>query len=321
MGSKTFKNFVDVSVVIVNYNALDLLDNCIYSIIKFACGFTFDIIVVDNNSKELRLEEITTKYPDLVFIKNDKNIGFAAANNIGFKNAKGKYILILNNDTVFYENSIKKIIEFAESIEQEVFIGCKLLNEDGSHQISVVDFDTISNSFGENFFFYKFFPKSKFFNRFHLNYKQIDKPTEVDVVKGAFIFCSASAIKKLNGFDTRFFFYGEETDLCFRFKKSGGKVYYFPNTSIYHLGGATTDKNLWFKFKNQSIAKIQIYQKHYKGIESFLLKTFHFIGILIRVPLYFLAGFLTLKKSLIIKSYYYFRTLFVYPSNKFKTND
>lgn len=297
------------------------MDNCISSIIKFTQGCSFEIIVVDNNSAEKGLEQLTIKYPNLIIIKNEKNIGFAAANNIGFKSANGKYILILNNDTFFYENSLKKIIDFAESIEQEVFIGCKLLNEDGSHQISLVDFDTVSNSFGENFFVYKLFPESKLFNRFHLNYKQIDKPTEVDVVKGAFIFCTSSAIKKLNGFDTRFFFYGEETDLCFRFKKSGGKVFYFPNTSIYHLGGATTDKNLWFKFKNQSIAKIQIYQKHYKNIESLLLKTFHFIGILIRVPLYFLAGLLTLKKSLLVKSYYYFRILFVYPSNKFKTND
>jgi hypothetical protein len=321
MGSKTFKNFLDVSVVIVNYNAPDLLDKCLFSIIRLTTGLVFEIIVVDNNSTEGDVEQIISKYHDVIIIKNEKNIGFAAANNIGFKNAKGKYILILNNDTVFHENTIKILFDYSEKLNHEVFIGCKLLNADGSNQISVVEFDTISTSFGENFFLYKLFPKTKFFNRFYLNYKQIDKPTEVDVVKGAFIFCSAFAIKKLNGFDTRFFFFGEETDLCYRFKKNGGRVFYYPGTSIYHVGGATTDKNLWFKFKNQSIAKIKIYQKHYSGLESFALKAFHFVGIILRVPLYFLAGVLTFNKSLLIKSYFYCRTLFIYPPNKFKYDD
>lgn len=309
---------MEVSVIIVNYNGNKLLDLCLHSLIDCTHGLDFEIIVVDNHSLESDAEKVSSKYPNILLIKNDRNIGFSAANNIGIRHAQGKYILLLNNDTKFHENSLKAVFDFAESCTQDVFIGCKLLNEDGSHQISLVDFDTLTNSFGENFFLYKLFPHSKLFNRFHANYATEKLPFEVDVVKGAFIFCSSSAVKKLNGFDTSFFFYGEETDLCQRFKKAGGKILFMPNTSVYHLGGASTDKNLWFKFKNQSIAKIQIYQKHYKGVVGLLLKTFHFVGIFIRAPLYFFAGVLMFNINLLKKSFYYFKTLFIYPRNQFK---
>lgn len=308
----------NVSIIIVNYNCFDLLDNCLASIYKFTTECSFEIIVVDNNSTEGKVEQVTSKYSDIMLIKNYKNIGFAAANNLGFRYAKGRYILILNNDTVFHENTLRILYDFGETLQHEVFLGCKLLNEDGTHQISLVDFDTITNSFGENFFLYKLFPFSKLFNRFHSNYRKESDAFEVDVIKGAFIFCSSSAIEKLGGFDTTFFFFGEETDLCQRFKNIGGKNYYLPSTSVYHLGGAAADRNLWFKFKNQSIAKIKLYQKHYNGIEAFLLKLFHFTGILIRIPLYFTTGLFMLKGTLIKKSYFYFKTLFVYPKNQFK---
>lgn len=308
---------IDISIIIVNYNSFDLLDDCLSSIQQFTHGCSYEIIVVDNASTEGDIEKRISKYPNVILIKNKINVGFAKANNIGLEKARGKYVLFLNNDTKFFENTIKIIFDFAESLKHDSFIGCKLLNSDGSYQISIVDFDSLTNSFGENFFIYKLFPKSKLLNRFHLNYKEFTEPIQVDVVKGAFIFCSANSVKKLNGFDSRFYFYGEETDLCWRFKKSGGKVFYYPLTSIFHVGGATTDKNLWFKFKNQSIAKIQIYQKHYNGITSFLLQAFHFVGILLRVALYFASAILTFKLFLIKKSFYYLRCLFVYPRNIF----
>lgn len=308
---------MNISIVIVNYNALALLDKCLSSIIKHTEGLNFEIIVVDNNSSEGDVEQIADSYHKIKIIKNKKNLGFSAANNVGFNIATGKYILILNNDTIFHENTIKTLFDFAEKLKRDVFIGCKLLNEDGTRQVSLVDFDTLTNSLGENLFIYKLFPRSKIFNRFHLNYREINRPMEVDVVKGAFILCTATALKNLKGFDTRFFFFGEETDLCCRFKNSGGAVFYYPGTSIYHIGGASTDKNLWFKFKNQSIAKIQIYQKHYSGMKAFLLIALHFSGIFLRVPLYFFAGVLSLNQSLIMKSFFYLKTLFVYPTNQF----
>jgi len=306
---------VDVSVLIVNYNAKKILTDCLESFYKYAEGFTFEIIIVDNSDKEFITGEILQNYPCIKFIKNPVNAGFAAANNQGIRITEGKYILFLNNDTIFVENSIKRIKEYCDSEIRDVMIGCRLLNADGSHQHSLVEFDNPWNSFTENFFLYKLFPSSKYFNKYYLNYYQGDAPVETDIIKGAFMFGPAGLFKKLKGFDERFYFYSEEYDLCYRFKELGGKVLYFPGTSIIHLGGAATDKIPWFAFKNKCLSKIVYYKKHYSGIEYFLLLLLHYSGLAIRVPVYGILGLFSMNKSEFRRAYYYIRQLTVYPGN------
>jgi len=308
---------IDVSVIIVNYNSFHLLKKCLGSLIRFTTDVNYEIIVVDNNSTEGDVAEVTTIYDKVVLIKNKVNLGFAAANNIGIEHSKGKYFLFINNDIIFHENSVKKIFDFAENAGKDLFIGCELLNMDGSHQISIVDFDNILNSFGENFFLYKLFRTSSTLNRYHLNFKTIREPIEIDIIKGAFMFCSSLAIKKLSGFDTRFFFYGEEADLCYQFRKMGGKVYYFPHTSVFHIGGASADSNEWFKFRNQHVSKIKRYQKHLKNPRFAVITFFYYVGLLLRIPAYLIIGASTLNKILICQSYYYLKILFIYPCNEF----
>ncbi len=301
-------NSLDVSIIIVNYNGKELLKNCLASLYKFTEDLDFEVILIDNNSIE-PIEDVTHPYTNLTLINNDKNLGFAAANNQGIKLAKGKYILFLNNDTVFIENSIKKVYDFAQSKNERVFVGCRLLNNDNSIQESVVDFPSVWNTFTESFFLYKLFKKSKIFNRYYLNYVEVNKPVEVDFIKGAFMFCDAEPVKELNGFDEQFFFYSEEMDLCYRFKEKGGKIYFFPDTSIVHLGGATTDQNLEFKYINQAKAKIQFCKKHFNSFEFILVFFIFYSGVFIRIPIYFLIGILNRNKMMIAKSKYYLMQL------------
>lgn len=308
---------IDVSIIIVNYNLLDILDNCLKSLENFTTGINYEVIVIDNCTTTGKVEDVTCKYKNTVLIKNNTNIGFAAANNQGAKIAKGKYLLILNNDVLFIENSVKKVLQYAESLKEEVIIGCKLLNADNSLQISISAFPNVLNSITENYFLYKLFPKSSVMNKYHLNYKNLTETTEVDIVKGAFLFCSKKSYLSLSGFDERFYFYSEETDFCYRFKNEIGNVLYYPDTSIIHLGGATTDRDLWFKYKNQTIGKIQIYQKHFKGFDFFISVFSHYSGLMFRFILYMVGGIFGLNKSLIKKSYYFFKQIFVYPKNVF----
>ena len=308
---------MDVSIIIVNYNNFDLLTTCLESLKKQTLNLSYEVIVVDNNSTEGYVEEHLKNCPNVILIKNEKNLGYASANNIGAKTASGKYLLILNNDVVFIENAIQKVFQFAEQQKEEVIIGCKLLNEDMSLQVSVSTFPSIWNIFTESLFMYKIFPKSRFFNKYYLNYNDIQKIIEVDVVKGAFLFCSRKTFNELKGFDERFYFYSEETDYCYRFKQKAGKVIYYPETSLIHLGGATTDKNLWFKYKNQTIAHIQWYQKCFHGVGFVIVLFSHYIGLLLRGLLYLVGGLLSMNKNLIIKSYYFFKRIFVYPKNVF----
>ncbi len=308
-----------VSIIIVNYNSFDLLDKCLKSLIRFTKLKDYEIIVVDNNSTQGKIEDILNQYKGINLIKNSTNRGFAAANNQAIRIAKSEYILLLNNDTEFIEDTISKILDFYKKRNERLLIGCKLLNEDGSLQPSVYQFPTILNIFSSNFFLYRVFPKSKRFNKYYLKELVIKEPIEVDVVIGAVIFCKKSDLMKLNGFDERFYFYAEETDLCKRFKDLGGKVIYYPNTAIYHKGGGATGNNSWFKYKHQAIAYIKYYQKHFTGINLALILFFHFSGVLLRIPILFISGIFLLDKHLIIRAFYYLKQIFIYPKNEFKT--
>ncbi|PKL83329.1 MAG: hypothetical protein CVV24_05515 [Ignavibacteriae bacterium HGW-Ignavibacteriae-3] len=305
---------IDVSIIIVNYNSYPLLDACLESLYKETKGVIFEVIVLDNGSTDSGLDENISKYPAVKWIKKESGSGFAAANNEAFSAASGNYILMLNNDVVFVEDVISSVAGYSASINDEAIIGCKLLNGDLTHQVSIVDFDTIGNLFGENFFLYKLFPGNRFLSKYHLNDPMLKEPIEVDAVKGAFLFIPRTALNKLNYLDELFYFYYEETDLCYRWKLTGGKVIYYPMSRIIHLGGASTDSNDWFKYRNQHISKIQFFQKHFKGIKFLFALTIHESGLIIRFPLYFLIGLFKRDRSMIRKAICYFRTIFIYPA-------
>jgi len=308
---------MDVSIIIVSYNNLEILNSCIVSLYKHITDISFEVIIVDNGSDKEKIKEICNGYSNLKLILNEKNVGFAKANNIGLKIASGKYVLFLNNDTVFIENSIKKVFDYAEK-NKNIILGCKLLNPDGSWQQSTANYPSLINAWSSNFFLYKFFPHSKTLNKYHIHSNKVTQPIEVDYVLGAFLFGSKKEIMELNGFDEKFFFYAEDIDLCYRYKKFGGKVIFYPLTSIIHIGGASVVGNQWFKLKNKFIAEIQFYQKHYKGLEFYLSILAMYFGNFLRIPIFFLWGLISLKGTHILRSLYHFKLLFIYPENLFK---
>lgn len=309
---------IQVSIILVSYNNFHLLKACLDSLYKFTHNLIFEVIIVDNCSTEKNIESLIYGLPNVTLIKNDSNRGFGSANNQGISVARGTYILLLNNDTILTENSIYEVYRFADNLGEDAIIGCRILNPDGTLQHSVYDFPSVWNVFTSNFFLYQLNKKSKFLSKYHLMNKAINIITEVDVVTGAFVFVNTEGIKRIQGFDERFYFYNEETDLCFRFKKNGGKIYYFPRTSIIHIKGGTSGSNLWFKFKNQSISQIKYFQKHFRGIKFLSLLLFHYTGIFIRIPVFLLSGIFTLNNYLIKRGLYFARLLFLYPKNSFK---
>ena len=311
---KEISNKIDVSIIMVNYKDYGMTERCIASIIEYTSSLNYEIILVDNSSEQDEAINFQNKFPQITFISNKDNKGFSAANNQALKLTKGEYILLLNNDTLFFEDTLQKVYDFCENNDSQCFVGCKLLNEDLSHQESIFDFDNPGNVFGESLFLYKLFPKIRYFNKYYLNELEISEPLEVDVIKGAFIFTPSRQLKSLEGFDEKFYFYGEEVDLCHRFKMDGGKIFYFPSAAVIHIGRATSMKNFQFKFENQSKAKLKIYYKYNHGLKLYMMVISHYLGILLRIPLYLLIGIVKFEKLSILKSYYYFRTLFINPA-------
>ena len=311
-------NSIQISIIIVNYNSFNLLTQCLDSLIKFTKDVSYEIIVVDNNSTEGNIDDVLSKYDNIKLTKNSKNVGFGAANNQAMKAASGKYVLFLNNDTIFIENTIKKVYDFAESLTEPAIVGCKLLNEDGTLQLSVYNFQSISRQLAATFFIdqmLKSFNKISKFNRVKNN---SDTAIEVEAIMGAFFFLRKDMFLKVNGFDDRLFFYYEDIDLCYQLKKINCRTIFFPDTAIFHIGGASAEKDSWFSMKNRTIARIQFAQKNFSGIYKWLYIFTEYFGRFYKILIFFLVSILTFNKNYLRKAWFNIKLLFIYPRNKFK---
>jgi GT2 family glycosyltransferase len=306
---------IDVSIIIVNYNSGDLLLNCLKSIEKYTHEVTYELIIVDNKSIDDSIKKIENKFKEkLKVIKNKTNKGFGPANNQGLKIAKGDYILFLNNDTIFIEDTLKILLNYLKNdnlISNEnpkVLVAPRLLNKDGTIQKSIYSFQTLWLSFTTYFFLYILFPKSKYFNKYYLMNKGITDTTEVEIITGAFMLFNKNDIVELHGFDEDFFFYGEDNDLCKRFRDNGGKIIYYPETKLIHLKGGTAKTN-WFHEQNHIRSILRLFKKHNSLFGNYLAVTFFFSGNFLRGCLYFFSFMLTSNKEYLKESKIKFKGL------------
>ncbi len=263
---------MDISIVIVNYNVKDFLAGCLKSIREASAGLEVEVIVVDNNSSDNSVPTLRPLFPDVDFIALDENIGFGRANNLGFSRANGKYILILNPDTILEEKTLRVMYDYMESNAQVGIAGCKVLNPDGTFQLACRrGFPTPWASFSKLFGLQKLFPGSKFFARYNQTFRSIDETYYVDAVIGAFMFARRSAITDAKGFDPDFFMYGEDIDLCFRVQKAGLKIAYVHTTSIIHFKGESTKRSSINEIGHFYDAMRIFATKHYGRSAFFLL--------------------------------------------------
>ncbi len=203
--------------------------------------------------------------------------------------------MFLNNDVIFSENTIKTLINYLEKTNDKILIAPRLLNTDGTIQHSVASFQSLWLSFTAYFFLYKLFPKSKYFNRYYLINMGVEETMEVDAVTGAFMILKREEVLSLNGFDENYFFYGEDNDLCKRFRDAGGKIIYFPKTKLTHLKGGTKKTN-WFNAKNHTLSVIYLYHKHYPFYKRIVALFLFFLGSLLRATIYLLKYIFTLNR-------------------------
>lgn len=281
---------IDISIVIVNYNVKDFLKDCLNSIYKSNFTGIYETIVVDNNSDDNSVSELSTSFPHVKFIQLNENLGFSKANNIGFKEAKGEFLLILNPDTILNSDTIQKTYDFYKSKSNIGAVGCKVLNEDLSFQLACRrSFPTPWNSFCKLFGLQNIFPKSKLFSKYNLTYLDENQTYEVDALIGAFIFTKKSILDEINGFDEEYFMYGEDLDLCFKIKEKNYNIYYFHETSIIHFKGESTKRSNINEVKHFYDAMQIFVKKHYS--HSFIFLLFLKYGIKIREIISYLNKF------------------------------
>lgn len=234
----------DISVVIVNYNVKDLAENCISSVYKANDGkYDIEIFFVDNNSIDGSAEYISEKFPGINVISNGRNIGFSKANNIALRKAAGKYILILNPDTLLEEGTFEKLIAFTENNQNTGAVTSKLILANGKLDSACRrSFPTPSVAIPRILGLSKLFPSSKIFGKYNLTYLDENKTYEVDAICGAFMFIPKKILDESGLFDEDYFMYGEDLDLCFRIKKKDTEFFIILKLPLYISKGRVQKK-------------------------------------------------------------------------------
>lgn len=270
----------DISIVIVNYNVRDHLDACIASIYKSNNDkYKIEIFVIDNNSIDGSSGFILNKYPSVNCIENNKNYGFSKANNIALKKVRGKYVLVLNPDTILEEETFDKLINFCNEHKDIGAISSKLIKADGKLDLACKrSFPSLSVALSRIFGLSKLFPKSKIFGKYNLTYLDENETYEVDAICGAFMFIPKYVLDNVGLFDEDYFMYGEDLDLCFRIRKNGYKIFYFPEVKTVHLKGESTKKS-GLTYVSNFYGAMSIFAKKNLSGGSFLLTLLFKFGV------------------------------------------
>lgn len=287
---------MDLSIIIVNYNVKEFLQNLIQSIYKAVENLSYEIIIVDNCSDDGSVDFIKSKFPEVTLIANKENLGFSKANNIGLKESRGDYLLLLNPDTVVGEDTLARMINFLKENNEVGLASCKILNPDGTLQLACRrSFPGPWTSFCRVTGLSSLFPKSRLFARYNLTYLDENESYEVDAISGSFMVLPRNVYEKIGGLDEQFFMYGEDLDFCYRVQKAGFKVFYFHDAQIIHYKGESTKRSSLDETKIFYSAMHLFVKKH---LSSSLL-----VEIILRIAIGFRKFFAFLgKRKLVVFS-------------------
>jgi len=230
-----------LSVIIVSYNTVELLRNCLRSIKNASGIIEYEVIVVDNNSTDGSVQMVNNEFPEVIIIVNPRNVGFGVANNQGVHIARGDFILLLNSDTIVYPGAFQSMVDYLKNHPDVKIVGPCLLNPDMSVQMQCKrGFPRFLNSLGHFSGLAYLFPTLRPLNGY-LSPLPNDVTHEVDAVSGACLMITRNVIDQAGGlFDEQYFMHFEDIDLCFRIKKLGYKIYYIHSAKVVHLKGQSS---------------------------------------------------------------------------------
>jgi len=282
-----------VSVIIVNYNVRDFILHALQSIKKALKNLDHEIIVVDNASVDGSPEFIKSQFPDVILIENEKNVGFAAANNIALKQAKGEYLVLINPDTLVQEDTFTSLMNFMKTHPDAGAATCKILNPDGSFSLdSRHSIPSPSTAIWKILGLSKIFPKNKIFGQYNLTYLDPDDTYPVDAISGSFMFIRREAFLDTGLLDEDFFMYCEDIDYCHRLNNTGWKIYYVPESNIIHYKGESTKKDNIDYVINFNKSLYLYFKKHFQSKYLGVFKWFILAGVSLRGLFIYIKNFI-----------------------------
>lgn len=278
---KQQKSEPELSIIIVNYNTRELLRARLYALRE-------RIIVVDNASIDGSQEMVEKKFPNVVLIKNQRNVGFAKANNQGIQRTKSRFVLLLNTDCEASHKAITEILSYLKNHSEAGVVTGKLVLPDGSidpacHRGFPTPWASLTYFLGLE----KLFPASRIFGQYHQGYKPMGEIHDVDCISGAFFLLRREVIEKVGLLDEAFFMYGEDIDWCFRIRKAGYKIQFYPHVSVMHKkhqsGLAHEDSTTQGQTRKYFYDAMRLfYNKHYRYRYNPLVSAFVLMGIKLR---------------------------------------
>jgi len=297
---------IHLTVVVVSWNTRDLLSQCLTSVQCSLQEHSFQIIVVDNASKDGSVEMVNESFPDVILLKNRKNIGFARANNQAFKLAENsRYVLLLNSDTILLRDTIQAMLDFMELNEKAGIVAPALRYPEGGFQQGGGFDPSLSTAFNYFSFLSVLFPHT--YRGMFVNQKKLSlsrKPIKIDWVAGTCMLIKKAVINATKGFDEAYFMYAEDIEWCSRVRKHGWDIYYLPYLEIVHCHGASMKESSdhWLK-------SLIAYMKATRGIgQTILFRLIAAWGFSLRFMLCIFASIVTKKRELTTKAHQMYRS-------------
>ena len=255
-GTLSHRTSVDVSIIIVNWNSIDYLRECVVSICERTQDASFEVIVVDNASPAGDAERLEQQLPRKVkLIKSPTNLGFAGANNLGFRHSSGKYLLFLNPDTKLVSPAIDTMVQGIQALPDAGVLGCRLLYSDLSLQTSCIQtFPTILNQLLDSDWLCQRWPDSKLWGIGPL-FSNSSEPAKVEVISGACMLVRRDVFEQVGLFSEDYFMYAEDLDLCYKVARSGHSNYYLGTATVIHYGGKSSNPGWATQMKWKSIPR------------------------------------------------------------------
>jgi GT2 family glycosyltransferase len=273
----------DLSIVIISWNCKDFLIGCLKSIFNKDSSFSYEVIVVDNASEDNSIQVVQTDFPSVRVIRNDENLGFASANNIGITASMGRYVCLINADVIVMNDCLEILYSFMEENRSAGVAGPKLFYPDMTLQCTCRKFPSLWNNFCSAAGLNKVFEKWSFFSSEQMFYFKHDELSQVDAIAGCFMIIRREAIDQVGLLDERFFFYAEDIDWCKRFWTGGWQIYFVPSANAIHYGGGSSSNSPTRFIIEQQRAIIQYWKKHRSFLSVFLLIMILFFQSLFRI--------------------------------------
>lgn len=287
----------DLSILIVNWNVKALLRDCLASIDRGRGDLHLEVIVVDSASADGSQAMVEVEFPWVTLLACDENVGFARGNNLAIAQANGRYILLLNPDTVVLQDALATMVAYLEAEPQVGVVGAQLLNGDGTIQSSRRRFPTLATAFFESTWLESLAP-ARLLNRYYVTDVPPDQIAEVDWLVGACLMTRCAVVEQVGGLDEAYFMYSEELDWCRRVKDAGWRIVYLPAAQIIHYVGKSSEQAVVARHINFQRAKLRYFRKYHGRFPAALLRSFLWLTYLWQLIIEGLKGLLGYKRPL-----------------------